>query len=216
MTLIPTIETDTVETAQSLIDSYSVVPGPKPTHFQIDIVDGLFADMLTLMPDNLKEINWHGYTFETHLLVNDPEEYLGEVQDAGATGVIAQIEHLHDRQDFLQVAKELRLTAGLALNIYTPITELSDTDIQLADTILLLAVPAGFAGQELNPTIIDKIKQLRSKGYTKTIEIDGGINIDNIPSLIQAGATSLAVNSSLWHNGTVAENLQKLMNACHL
>lgn len=217
--LIPTIQTNSFEDVQQKINTFVALrdQGIKvPTHFQIDIVDGLYADDLTVMPHELKEIDWHGFTFETHLLTIDPEEYIGEADDAGATAIIAQIERLRDRLDFLKVVKQLGRQAGLALDIYTPVSEFTPAELELTDIVLLMSVPAGFSGQTIKPQIYSQIKDLRDHGFEKPIEIDGGINAVNIPQLLQAGATHLAVNSALWHDGTVKENLQKLTNACHL
>lgn len=213
--LIPTIQTDSFETVQQQVNSLAALQDQGivvPTHFQIDIIDGLYADDLTLMPHELKEINWHGFTFETHLLTVDPEEYIGEADDAGATAIIAQIERLRDRSDFLKVVKELKSRAGLALDIYTPVSELNDQELELADIILLMSVPVGFSGQLLKPHIYDQIRDLKARGFTKTIEVDGGINSTNIPELLQAGATHLAVNSALWQDD-VGKNLLQLQTS---
>lgn len=206
-TILPTLLTNDSEEIQAKINKLSEVTGPLPFHFQVDIIDGFYADNLTIMPETLKTIDWKNYTFEVHLMVNDPEDYLGEVADAGATGIIAQIEHMHDREDYLKVARSLNLKAGLALDLYSPITELTTNDLLYSDIILLMAVKAGFSGQTFNPLVHDKIKELRARGYSGAIEIDGGVDGDSIPKLIDAGATHLAVNSALWHDNKVEENL---------
>ncbi len=215
--LIPTIQTESIKEVQQKLNEYQKITLPgKPTHFQIDINDGFFTDHSSVQPFDLNRIDWHGYTHEYHLLVDHPDEYLGDVVESGATTVIAQIEHLPDRQNFVDTAHQLRLKVGLALDLYTPISELTKSELQAVDVILLMSYKAGHSGPAFNPLVLEKIKELRQSGFDKPIEIDGGVNSDNAASLIQAGATSLAVNSSLWHNGTVAENLQKLLNACHL
>lgn len=210
--LIPTIQTNSFEDVQQKVDTFNVMRDQGinvPTHFQVDIVDGLYADDLTVMPHELKEINWYGFTFETHLLTVDPEEYIGEAEDAGATAIIAQIERLRDRLDFLKVVKQLGRQSGLALDIYTPISELTSIELELTDIILLMSVPAGFPGQTIKPQIYSQIKDLKAAGFNKIIEIDGGINSSNIPQLLQAGATHLAVNSALWQDD-VRKNLNQL------
>jgi ribulose-phosphate 3-epimerase len=213
MVIIPTIQTDSLAEAQARLDSLAAlqIKGiTVPTHLQFDIVDGLYADDLTLMPHQLKDLNFSNFTFETHLLTIDPEEFIGEADDAGATAIIAQIERLRDRLDFLKVVKALNHQAGLALDLYTPISELTDAELQLADIILLMAVPAGFSGQTQKPEIFNQIKGLKERGYTKTIEIDGGVNSANLPQLLAAGATHLAVNSALWQDD-VSQNLATLL-----
>lgn len=211
--LIPIIETDSASEIQTKLDLYHQLDIPdKPTHFQIDVVDGIFADMITVMPSDLKDINWHGFTHEYHLLVNEPDEYLEESIRSEATKVIAQIERMHQRQDFIATVKQHHLIVGLGLDIATPIEELTDTDLQMTDEILLLAVTAGFMGQTLNSHVYSKIKELRQRGFTKPIIIDGGVNQKTIPELKTSGASHFAVNSALWHDGKVAQNLTNLLS----
>ncbi len=210
--LIPTIETDSVADVQQKIDAYVKVDNPnKPTHFQIDVVDGLFADMYTVTPSDLDSVDWHGLTHEYHLLVNEPDEYLEEVVRSGATKVIAQIERMHRRQEFILTAQEHNLIVGFALDLHTPISDLTDQELHQLDQILLMAVPAGFAGQTLQPQVIDKVKQLKRRGFSKPICIDGGVNSKNLSSLKAAGATQFAVNSDLWHDNLISENLKTLL-----
>ena len=212
--LIPTIQTDSIDELQAKINAYAAVDLPhKPTHFQIDIVDGLYADDLTIIPHELGVVDWRGFTFETHLLTVDPDEYIGESDSVGATTIIGQIERLENRSDFLKVIKQLKRFSGLALDIYTPIAELTDEELTLTDLILLMAVPAGQSGQELKPLIFNQITNLRSRGFTKLIEIDGGVNALNLSDLKKAGADMFAVNSSLWHDGDIENNLKNLISA---
>jgi len=217
--IIPIIQTDSAADVQAKLDAYAAIDftndapngASKPTHFQIDINDGLFTPHFSVQPSDLREINWHGFTHEYHLLVDHPDEYLGDVAESGATTVIAQIEHMPDRPNFIDTAKQLGLQVGFALDFYTPIDELTTNELHSIDLILLMAYKAGHSGPQLNPNILPKIHQLRQAGFTKPIEIDGGVNPDNAPSLIAAGATHLAVNSALWHNDTIKQNLIDLL-----
>lgn len=216
--LIPIIQTESIDDLQHQLDVYAAVSVPnKPTHIQIDVIDGIFADYYSVQPADLREINWHGYTHEYHLLVNDPDEYLGDAQSTSATTVIAQIERLHDRQSYLEIAKTLGFQVGLALDLYTPTSELTDAELSVVDIVLLMSVPAGFSGQPFNPLVLPKIHELHSRGFRGMIEIDGGVNENSIPQLLLAGATHLAINSALWHDGTVNDNLTNLMKvAAHV
>lgn len=210
--IIPTLLTDDRHDAQQKIDQLNQIPD-HPTHLQFDVIDGFFADNLTIMPGEMKELNCYGCTFEVHVMANDPDDYLGEVKNSGAQAIIPQIERLRDRADFIKVAKQLNLGIGLALDLYTPVSELSEEDLFHTDIVLLMAVKAGFSHQQFNPLVIDKIKQLRARNFKKPIEIDGGITSECIPDLLQAGASHLAVNSALWHDGAVAANLRSLQQS---
>lgn len=212
--IIPIIQTDSVADLQAKLDTYTAVDlKDKPTHFQIDINDGLFTDHVSVQPSDLRHVDWHGFTHEYHLLVDNPDEYLGDVSESGATAVIAQIEHMHDRRNFIDTAAQLHLRVGLALDFYTPVSELSDFEINHLDLILLMGYKAGWSGPQLNLDIVSKIHQLRHRGFAPMIEIDGGVSPDNIPVLAAAGATAFAVNHAIWHDGTVKQNIQELLTA---
>jgi ribulose-phosphate 3-epimerase len=212
--IIPIIQTDSVDDLQAKLDTYAAIDLPgKPTHFQIDINDGLFTHHFSVQPGDLRHINWHGFTHEYHLLVDNPDEYLGDVSESGAVAVIAQIEHMHDRQNFIDTAKELNCKVGLALDFYTPVSELSDQELDAIDNLLLMSYKAGHSGPSLNQGIILKIQEVRNRAFTKLLEIDGGINPGNLPDLKAAGATAFAVNSAVWHDGTVKQNLTDLISA---
>ncbi|HWS23531.1 MAG TPA: hypothetical protein VN226_03770 [Anaerolineales bacterium] len=212
--IIPIIQTDSIEDLQTKLDTFASINLPgKPTHFQIDINDGLFTNNISVQPGDLRHINWHHFSHEYHLLVDHPDEYLEDIRESGATTVIAQIEHMHNRQDFIEVSKQLGLKVGFALDFYTPVSELLDFEICNLDLILLMAYKAGWSGPSLNPEVISKIHQLRNRSFSRTIEIDGGVNPSNIKDLLVAGATAFAVNSFVWHDDTVKQNLQLLINA---
>jgi len=212
--IIPIIQTDSIETFQAKLDTYAAIDLPdKPTHFQIDINDGLFTNHISVQPSDLRQINWHGFTHEYHLLVDNPDEYLGDVSESGATTVIAQIEHLHDRQDFIETSKQLGLKVGFALDFYTPVSELTSAELKSLDLVLLMGYKAGWTGPSLNPEIFPKISQLKQIGFSQIIEIDGGVNSHNLAKLKSAGATAFAVNGAIWHDDTVKQNIQELLTA---
>lgn len=212
--LIPTIQTDSITELQSKLNTYAALNIPhKPTHFQIDINDGFFSPHLSIQPADTRDITWHNLTHEFHLLVDHPDEYLGDAAQSGATTIIAQIEHMHDRQNIIDVTKQLKLRVGFALDIFTPVEETTAVEREQLDLILLMGYKAGHSGPSLNPIVFDKITSLRRLGFSKTIQIDGGVTADNINQLKQAGADAFAVNSSLWHDGTVAQNLTALLSA---
>jgi ribulose-phosphate 3-epimerase len=212
--IIPIIQTDSLEEFQAKLDTYAAIDlSTKPTHFQIDINDGLFTNHTSVQPADLRQINWHGFTHEYHLLVDDPDEYLGDVAESGATAVIAQIEHMHDRKNLLDASEQLGLKIGFALDFYTPISELTAAELKSLDIILLMGYKAGWSGPSLNPDVVPKIHELRDKGFSQMIEIDGGVNPSNIKGLVTAGATAFAVNSAIWHDGTVKQNIQELLTA---
>jgi ribulose-phosphate 3-epimerase len=212
--IIPTIQTDSVPDLQAKLDAYAAITLPqKPTHMQIDINDGLFSNHISVQPADLRSINWHNLTHEYHLLVDHPDEYLGDISEARATTVIPQIEHMHDRQNIIDVAKQLKLRVGFALDIYTPVEEITVAERDQLDLILLMGYKAGHSGPSLNPYVLEKISALRGLGFSKTIQIDGGVTAENLIDLKRAGADAFAVNSSLWHDGTVEENLSVLVKA---
>lgn len=164
----------------------------------IDIIDGIFADNLTIgvsdlgqleLPDKLK--------FDYHLMVEYPEEMLGECHAHQGVRVLAQIEKMHSQSEFVQTCQELQMLPGLALDLYTPVASIQ-VDLANLDGILLMSVKAGFSGQEFHPEIADKIKDLRNRGYQGHIVMDGGMRPETIKHCKEAGADQFGVTSYLW------------------
>jgi ribulose-phosphate 3-epimerase len=166
----------------------------------IDILDGVFADNITIGVDDLREIDFEQTTLELQLMVEEPVDYLGEIHNLKAKQkrVYGHIERMGNLDEFIDLGRELGVEVGWALDLYTPLDDLQPEHLLKADGILLMSVKAGFSGQVFNSLVLDKIKSLRAMGFSQDIEVDGGINNTTIPLCLDAGANLLAVNSAIW------------------
>ncbi len=151
-------------------------------------------------------------------MITQPERYVEAFIEAGANNVTVHVEatpHIHRA---VQQIKEGGATAGVALNPGTPLGAL-DEIIPYVDLILVMGVNPGFGGQEYIPTMTDKIARLRrmldERGYDHvSIQVDGGIKINNMRAIVEAGATNIVIGSAIFNNQhSVAEAVQQLREA---
>ena len=168
----------------------------------IDILDGVFADNITIGVNDLRNIDFGETTIELQLMVEEPVDYVGEVSvlKAKQKRVYGHIERMGNLDAFIDLGRELGIEVGWALDLHTPLDDLQPPHLLKADGILLMSVQAGFSGQAFNPLVLEKIKALRAMGFSQDIEVDGGINEDSIPLCLEAGANLFAVNSAIWQS----------------
>jgi ribulose-phosphate 3-epimerase len=167
--------------------------------FHIDIMDGVFVPNLSFGLPVCEAIHRHAQKpLDVHLMIVKPENYLAAFQKAGAATISVHCEactHLHRT---VQQIKDLGCQAGVALNPHTPVHLLQDI-IKDIDLVCLMSVNPGFGGQKFIERTYVKIKQLkqliRDNQATTLIEIDGGVNAQNAPLLLQAGADVLVAGN---------------------
>lgn len=166
----------------------------------LDILDGVFADNITVGVDDLREIDFGDMLLELQLMVEEPVDYLGEIHNLQAKQkrVYGHIERMGNLDEFIDLGRELGIQVGWALDLYTPLDDLQPQHLLKADGILLMSVKAGFSGQVFNSLVLDKIKALRAMGFAQDIEVDGGVNDTTIPLCLDSGANLMAVNSAIW------------------
>ena len=204
MKLYPAILSDSVETVQRQVDLCKKCSQIEVA--QIDIVDGFFADNITISPMNLLEIDSGELEFDLHLMVEEPMDTLLEIEATQnklpIRTVIAQIEKMTYQEDFIEETKKLGYKIGFSLKLYTPLDSIDDAVWNELDVVQLMGVRAGFQGQEISQHIFDKLKLLGEKkaknNYKFEVIVDGGVKLKNSKKLIDAGADGLAVGSALW------------------
>lgn len=219
MNLYPAILTDSKEELQrqlSLAQNWPMV-----TTVQIDIIDGLFADNLTLTPLDLVEVDWGRLKVDFHLMTEEPDDYLLELAalktQLPVRAVIGQIEKMSRQLEFVREVHRLGWLAGLSLDLATADDEIKATAWAELEIVQLMAVPAGHQGQELDPQIFSKLTQLttyldQSADRAAKVEIivDGGVKLANAGRLLAAGADGLALGSCLWTAADPEKILQQL------
>ena len=147
--------------------------------------------------------------FDVHLMIDSPERYLEDFKAAGADIITVHAEatkHLHRT---VTKIKELGLKAGVSINPATPLSAI-ELVLSEVDMVLIMSVNPGFGGQKFIPFTIDKIKKLREMAPDVDIEVDGGVNQDNIGELVRAGANVLVAGTAVF-GGDIAVNTKKMI-----
>jgi ribulose-phosphate 3-epimerase len=184
--------------------------------FHIDVMDGVFVPNISFGMPVIKAIKKHAKkTMDVHLMIVDPDRYIKTFKDVGADILTVHYEactHLHRT---LQAIKAEGMQAGVALNPHTSVDLLKDT-IQDIDLVCIMSVNPGFGGQSFIENTYDKVRELKnlinSKGAHTKIEIDGGVNSQNAPKLIEAGADILVAGSFVFRSENPMDTIIGLKN----
>jgi ribulose-phosphate 3-epimerase len=180
----------------------------------VDIMDGHFVPNITFGPvmvAALKRIS--RIPLDVHLMISDPDKYIPDFVAAGADILTVHQElnaHLHST---IQKIKQYKVKAGVAINPGTDISTIFHLLAEL-DLVLLMTVNPGFGGQKFIKLVLAKIKALaeikRKNRHHFLIEVDGGIENDTIPAVVQAGAEVLVIGSAIFKRKNIAQACRKL------
>ncbi|MBN2220862.1 MAG: ribulose-phosphate 3-epimerase, partial [Vallitaleaceae bacterium] len=186
-------------------------------YIHIDVMDGHYVPNITFGPPVIQAIR--KYTkkfFDVHLMIEKPERYIKEFVDAGADLINVHQEattHLHRT---LQLIKSYGIKAGVTLNPATPIATLEHV-LSEVDMVLLMTVNPGFGGQSFIPSMYKKIAQLKKlrdeKGYSFDIQVDGGVGLDNVKQVVEAGANVIVAGSAIFGAEDVAKRIAEFRRA---
>lgn len=184
--------------------------------FHIDIMDGVFVPNISFGMPVLKAISEKAEKLiDVHLMIVDPDRYIKEFKKLGADLLTVHYEACNHLHRTIQAIKEEGMMAGAALNPHTPVMLLKDV-IKDLDLVCLMSVNPGFGGQKFIGGTYDKIRELRSmideSGSSCQIEIDGGVGIHNIQSLVEAGADVLVAGSAVFSSENPSRTIESLKN----
>ena len=185
---------------------------------QIDVMDGRFVPNINFGPGVVAAIRPITSMFlDVHLMIVEPEKYIEDFVKAGADQIIVHQEtcpHLHRT---LQSIREHGIKSGVTLNPATPADMIQDV-LELADFVQVMGVNPGFGGQQFIHSQLDKIRVLKSmldeRGLDVPVGIDGGVDTETAPLIVEAGATVLIAGSSVYNTkGTVRDNVDALLKS---
>jgi ribulose-phosphate 3-epimerase len=184
------------------------------TMLHVDVMDGHFVPNLTLGPplvESIRKITT--LTLDVHLMVSNPEMFAPIFIEAGADQVSVHYEAATHLDRTIRNIQGLGARAGVVLNPATPVSVLEDI-LYAVDYVLIMSVNPGFGGQKFIPNAVNKIVRLdrirREKGLGFAIEIDGGVNHDNIESIVQAGCEWLVAGSHVFHSADPTATVKEM------
>ncbi len=170
-------------------------------YLHIDVMDGVFVPNISFGAPVYKCIRKScGMVFDVHLMIVEPERYIEDFVKAGADIVNFHVEATENPGMVLEKIKSLGVNAGITIKPNTPVTAITDY-LDKTDLVLVMTVEPGFGGQKLITDCLEKIKELKrlreEKGYSYEIEIDGGVNLDNIRDVMESGVDVVVAGSAV-------------------
>ena len=181
----------------------------------IDVMDGEFVPNITFGMPVIKAIrNKTDKVFDVHLMINNPQRYIDEFILAGADIITLHYEAEKHLDRAIQYIKSKGVKAAIALNPATPTMVLKDIIANL-DMVLIMSVNPGFGGQKFIPYSLNKIREvkemaLKANNSNILIQVDGGIDKNNVKDVIEAGANVIVAGSAVFGDGNLEENIEAL------
>ncbi len=183
-------------------------------YVHIDVMDGAFVPAISYGAPIIKSIrNCSERIFDVHLMIEEPIRYIDDFVDAGADLISVHVEACRHLDRTISTIKSRGVLASAVLNPSTPVSELEYILPEL-DMVLLMGVNPGFGAQRFIPYTLQKIRDLRQmilrKGCQTDIEIDGGVNFDNVRTILDAGANIIVTGSTVF-TGDIADNVTRFL-----
>lgn len=189
------------------------VAGADYIHF--DVMDGRFVPNISIGLPILEAVRrGTSLPIDTHLMIVEPEHWIGSFVDAGSDSITVHAEatpHLHR---LIQTIRDAGSGASVAFNPATPLSAIEEI-VPLVDQILVMTINPGFGGQTFLPETVDKIRRLKilidKVNPDCVIQVDGGISEATIGAAADAGATSFVAGTAVFQgNGSIADNIRAL------
>lgn len=180
-----------------------------------DVMDGVFVNNITFgikMVEDIRKTTT--LPLDCHLMIVNPEKYAERFVKAGADIVTVHWETCQDNlADVLRLIKAAGAKCGAVINPDTPVDKIADV-IPLCDVVMVMSVFPGFGGQKFIPSVLDKVREIRAlidaSGKDIDLEIDGGINADNVAEIKAAGANVIVAGNAVFKAEDRAKMIAKL------
>lgn len=186
--------------------------GARYLHF--DVMDGVFVPNISFGMPVLKSIrNATGQIFDAHLMITEPARYAREFAEAGADLITVHYEACNDIKITIEKIKSFGVKAGVSIKPGTPVSVLAEL-LPMVDMVLVMSVEPGFGGQKFIPESLERIREVRAMAEAQQlctdIQVDGGIDLTNVESVLDAGANIIVAGSAVF-KGNPAENTAAFM-----
>lgn len=199
----------------NIAENVQAIDNAGAQYIHLDIMDGAFVPNISFGPPVVKCIRkTTDRIFDVHLMIEEPDRYMEDYKACGADIVTVHAESCKHLHRTVMRIKELGMKAGVALNPSTPLSVL-DYVLPELDMVLIMSVNPGFSGQSFIPSSIQKIRDMRKiiedRGLDIDIQVDGGINLNNVSEVIEAGANVIVAGSAVF-SGEPASNVKAFLD----
>lgn len=186
-------------------------------YLHLDVMDGAFVPNISFGAPVIECIRRRTKLFfDVHLMIKNPQRYIESFVRAGADSITVHVESTSRPRDAIQRILDLDVRAGIALSPSTPVSAVIPY-LDAVSTVLVMTVEPGFGGQSLIPETLDKVRELKKyideHGLNVDIEVDGGINEQNVGAAIAAGANVIVAGSAIFGSKTPSKVIRKMREA---
>ena len=187
-------------------------------YVHIDVMDGVFVPSISFGMPVIQTIRKAtARIFDVHLMIVEPERYIEEFAKVGADSITFHLEAAKDPQGVIDLIRKAGCKVGMSIKPATPVAEVEKW-IPKLDMLLIMTVEPGFGGQKYIPSSTEKIVEARAIANrcnpNLDIQVDGGITIDNVKTVLDAGANVIVAGSAVFKNG-LGENVKAFLEAFH-
>ncbi|HUT22709.1 MAG TPA: ribulose-phosphate 3-epimerase [Sumerlaeia bacterium] len=183
----------------------------------LDVMDGRFVPNITFGPPVVRALRALSprLFLDTHLMIEQPLDYLDAFVEAGADLVTIHVEAVENLPKALASVRKAGVRVGLSIRPHTPL-RLIEPALDKTDLVLIMTVEPGFGGQPLLPNTLNKVRQLARKRESERlkllIQVDGGINGKTAGLAVAAGANVLVAGTAIFNGRDIAQNIEQLVN----
>ena len=200
-------------------DEIALVEQAGAHQLHLDVMDGHFVPNLTFGPMIVEAIRRSTrLPLDVHLMIENAERWIEAFADAGADMIAVHPEALYHLHRTVECIRRRDAKPGIALNPATPLS-VAEEILPSVGYVIVMSVDPGFGGQEFIPGSFERVKRLRSmlrdRGLSVQIEIDGGMDLSNLPAAVEAGVDVAVAGSAIFKTPDPADQVRKMLAASH-